>query len=215
MELAFIHRLRSHWEPDEFSTGWNLVRLGVPFTRNHLSRTKILTPGSSKFRVNGAKILNHPVWTKCQVKLYSRSKIRPVSCEKGLIWRRYCSCDLHNRNPINIMEKRLVWHSFAENVIFTSLLCHRRSCPFRKRSLPFLRHLEIFDLLLRVFLWKRKKIATQGQTRRRTRTLRILMSLPYHWHYHTDPPKIPKNLSKYTNKLSFLTITSITGHPSP
>ena len=32
--------------------------------------------------------------------------------------------------------------------------------PFRKRSLPFLRH---FDLLLRVFLLNRKKITTQSQ----------------------------------------------------
>ena len=36
----------------------------------------------------------------------------------------------------------------------------RHSCPFRKRSLPFLRHLrqkdKIFDLLLKAFLLKRK-----------------------------------------------------------
>ena len=37
-----------------------------------------------------------------------------------------------------------------------------------------------FDLLLRVFLSKRNKIATQGQTRPRTRTFRIVISLPYH-----------------------------------
>ena len=29
------------------------------------------------------------------------------------------------------------------------------------------------------------------------------------------PAKIPKILSKYTNKLSFLTVTSIIGDPSP
>ena len=66
-----------------------------------------------------------------------------------------------------------------------------------------------------MFLWKRKKIATLVQTRPLTRTLRILISLPYHYTTPTDPAKIPKNLSKHTNKLSFLSVTSITGDPSP
>ena len=38
---------------------------------------------------------------------------------------------------------------------------------------------------------------------------------PLPLHYHTDHAKIPKNLSKHTNKLSFLSVTSITGDPSP
>ena len=37
----------------------------------------------------------------------------------------------------------------------------------------------------------------------------IPLTLPH------QPAKIPKILSKYTNKLSFLTVTSITGDPSP
>ena len=41
---------------------------------------------------------------------------------------------------------------------------------------------------------------------RRTRIFRILISLPYHY-TPRRPAKIPKNLSKYTNKLSFLTAT--------
>ena len=63
----------------EFSTGLKLVRFGVQFTLNHLNRTKIQT--RSKFSLNKAKILNSPVWTKCLVKYFSRSKIRSVECE--------------------------------------------------------------------------------------------------------------------------------------
>ena len=40
----------------------------------------------------------------------------------------------------------------------SQILMSRRSCPFRKRSLPFLRHLEIFDLFLSVSI-KKKGVA--------------------------------------------------------
>ena len=48
--------------------------------RDHFNRTKIQTPNCSKFLVNWAKILNFPVWTKCQVKFFRRWKIRPMPC---------------------------------------------------------------------------------------------------------------------------------------
>ena len=48
----------------------------------------------------------------------------------------------------------------------------------------------------------------------RTRTFRIPISLPYHYST-TTTAKGPKNSSTYTSKLSFLTVTSITGDPSP
>ena len=38
----------------------------------------------SKFRVIREKILNGSVWTKCTVKFFSRSKIRPVPCDRSL-----------------------------------------------------------------------------------------------------------------------------------
>ena len=52
-----------------------------------------------------------------------------------------------------------------------------------------------FDLLLRVFLHvlKSKKIATQG----RTRTFRILISLPYH--YTTTPTRQMSGKFNYIN----------------
>ena len=68
---------------DHFSTGWKFVILGFPFTRIHLKRTKIYTPSRSMFGVNRA-ILNGPVWTKCPVKIFSRSKIRAMPCERTL-----------------------------------------------------------------------------------------------------------------------------------
>ena len=36
-------------------------------------------------RVNSAKILNSSIRTKCPVKFFNRSKIRPVRCERGLM----------------------------------------------------------------------------------------------------------------------------------
>ena len=59
-------------------------------------------------------------------------------------------------------------------------LC-RRSCLFRKRSLPF------SDLLLKVFLLKRKKIATQGWpwTSNSDLSYPTLSSLPLHYHTPT------------------------------
>lgn len=38
---AISHLGYLHTAPDEFSTGWTLVRLGVPFSQNHADRTKI------------------------------------------------------------------------------------------------------------------------------------------------------------------------------
>ena len=65
---------------------------------------------------------------------------------------------------------------------------------------------ERFDLLLRMFRWKRKK------TQRRTRTYRILTFLLYHCTTTRtrQNSKIPKNLIGDTSKLSLLTVTS--GH---
>ena len=67
------------------STGWRFVRLGIPFTRIHPKCTKSYTPIYSKFPVNRAKILNCPVWTKCQVKFFSQSKICLVPWERSLL----------------------------------------------------------------------------------------------------------------------------------
>ena len=63
-----MHLGNVHSVSDNIWTGWKFVCLGVSFKRNHLNRTKIQTFGRSKFRVNGQKILNGPVWTKCPVK---------------------------------------------------------------------------------------------------------------------------------------------------
>ena len=67
-------------------------------------------------------------------------------------------------------------------------VCRRCSCPFRKRSLPFLRQ-KGFDLLWRVFLSKREKIATQGQTWTSNSDHSYPNISPLPLHYHTDPPK--------------------------
>ena len=76
-----IENLRQRQTANEFSTDWKLVRSGFPFTWNQAIRMKIWTPSPSKSRVNRAKILNGLVWTKCPVKFFSRSKIRPVPSE--------------------------------------------------------------------------------------------------------------------------------------
>ena len=62
----------------------------------------------------------------------------------------------------------------------------RSSGPFRKQLLPFLRH-KIFDLLLRVFLSKRKKIAIQGRTQTSNSDLSYPHLSPLPLHYHIDP----------------------------
>ena len=67
-------------------------------------------------------------------------------------------------------------------------VCRRCSCPFRKRSLPFLRQ-KGFDLLWRLFLSKRKKIATQGQTWTSNSDHSYPSQSPLPLHCHTDPPK--------------------------
>ena len=69
--------------------------LGVPFTRNRLNRTEIQTPGGSKFRVNRAQILNGPVWTKCPIKIFSRSKVHPKRYEHSLKSHRSSKCWLY------------------------------------------------------------------------------------------------------------------------
>ena len=79
------------------------------------------------------------------------------------------------------------------------------------------RPLEKFDLLLRVFRLKRRKIPRSpgSNPEPRTRTCRILTFLLCH--YTTTRTrqnfKIPKNLNGDTSKLSFLTVTS--GHFFP
>ena len=62
--LPCVHVLRKTWElgyvhtvPDEFSTGWKFVHLGVPFTRNHAKRTKSRRVAVQKFeRQNRGRI---------------------------------------------------------------------------------------------------------------------------------------------------------------
>ena len=58
--LFCTFRLRSHGNA-RISTGWKFVRLVVPFTRNHLTRTKLQTSSRSKFRMIYAKINNQTV----------------------------------------------------------------------------------------------------------------------------------------------------------
>ena len=60
-------------------------------------------------------MLNSPVWTKCSVKFFGRSKIRPVSCERGLSGR------LQEVVP---QEKETTGGLFREDVR-THLLCGR------------------------------------------------------------------------------------------
>ena len=81
--------------------------------------------------------------------------------------------------------------------LFVATTGRRGSCPFRKRSLPFLRH-----FFLRVFLLKEKEIPTQGSNPDHSHRNLCLSPL----HYHTDPPKV-----KYVHKKTvFLTVTSVT-----
>ena len=91
----------------------------------------------------------------------------------------------------------------ATVVLFVSGRCHFYIKTTRK----------FFYLLLRVFLLKRKKIAIKPGPR--AQTFCILNSLPYLTTLPNQLAKIPKKLSTYTSKLSFRTVTSITGDPSP
>ena len=89
--------LRSHGTGQNFRPVENFVRFGVAFTRNHLAVRKFRSLRHLKFRVNRAKILNRPVWTKGQVRFFFRQlrKIRPVTSERTLIqWSEcYAFCD--------------------------------------------------------------------------------------------------------------------------
>ena len=81
---------------------------------------------------------------------------------------------------------------------FSTYYLRRCSCPFRKQSLPFSRN------FIGIFLNDSKSDLEPGP-----RTCASpLTTIP-------KPTKIPKNLSTYTSKLSFLTVTSVTGDPSP
>ena len=75
------YALRQRSVSENIWTGWKFVCLGVSFTRNHLNRKKIQTFSRSKFRVNGQKILNSLVWTKCPVKYSAGRKF--VWCRGG------------------------------------------------------------------------------------------------------------------------------------
>ena len=91
----------------------------------------------------------------------------------------------------------------------------RGSCPFRKRSLPFVRHLEnIWPVIENAFLLKERKSQPRAvKPGPRTRTFRFL-SLSLTTTLPHRPAKIPKKLSTYTSKPFFLTVTSIAGDPS-
>ena len=83
---------------------------------------------------------------------------------------------------------------------FSTYYLRHCSCPFRKRSLPFLRN------LIGIILNDRK---LQARVKPGPRTCAFpLTTIP-------KPAKIPKNLSTYTSKLSFLTVTSVRDDPSP
>ena len=83
---------------------------------------------------------------------------------------------------------------------YPSTVCRRCSCPFRKRSLPFLRQ-KGFDLLWTVFLYQReRKSQPKVKPGLQTRTICILISLPYH--YTTTP--IRQNAEKFKYCLVFI-----------
>ena len=65
--------------------------------------------------------------------------------------------------------------------------------PFVNGRCHFYNTWIIFDLVLRLFLLKRKNVASQGGTR----TFRILISLPYH--FTTSPIRQNYEKFKYTN----------------
>ena len=66
--------LRSHGKGQNFRPVENFVRFGVAFTQNHLAVRKFRRLRHLKFRVNRAKILNRPVWTKGQVRFFDSSE---------------------------------------------------------------------------------------------------------------------------------------------
>ena len=67
--------------------------------------------------------------------------------------------------------------------------------PFVNGRCHFYNTWIIFDLVLRLFLLKRKSVASQG----RSRTFRILISLPYH--FTTSP--IRQNYEKFKSTWSY------------
>ena len=92
----------------------------------------------------------------------------------------------------------------------------RGSCPFRKRLLPILRHLENFWPIIESVSIKRKKIVTQGRTWTSNADLSYPKLSPLPLLNTTTPTRQNSEKFKlYTSKLSSLTVTSMTGDPSP
>ena len=90
----------------------------------------------------------------------------------------------------------------------------RYGCLFRKRSLPFLKHLgNLWPVSWSVSI-KKKENRDQGSNLDLEPGLSYpnLFLLPLHC--HSDPAKFRKKISTYTSKLFFLTATSITGDPA-
>ena len=92
----------------------------------------------------------------------------------------------------------------------------RGSCPFRKRLLPILRHLENFLPIIECVSIKRKKIVTQGRTWTSNPDLSYPKLSPLPLLNTTTPTRQNSEKFKlYTSKLSSLTATLMTGDPSP
>ena len=111
------------------------------------------------------------------------------------------------------MEILIFDYVYMKGGVTRHMLPHLSGVPHLELNRPF----EKFDLLLRVFRLKRRKIPRNpgSNPEPRTRTCRILTFLLSH--YTTtltrQNSKIPKNLNGDTSKLSFLTVTS--GHFFP
>ena len=130
--------------------------LDVSFTRNHLNRTKIQTFGRSKFRVNGQKILNGLVWTKCPVKYSGGRKF--VRCRVGTKRGQNLCTRCQTRENIctfcGAQENISTVCQARENICNVCRACTKRKhAPSAKRSKAF------------AFSIKREKIYAQSAER--------------------------------------------------
>ena len=91
-------------------------------------------------------------------------------------------------------------------MICTSL--RRHVVPFVNGRFHFYDTWKSFDLLLRVFLWKRNKMATHSQTRALNQDPSYPNLSPLSQHYHIDPPKFPRIFNNYSSSPNGLWVKS-------
>ena len=97
---------------------------------------------------------------------------------KKLATRVTCGAETRKARKKRLLSRPCLWH------------LRRCSCTFRKRSLPFLRHLENFGPVIESISMKKKQNRNPGSNQALNPYPSYPNLLPIH--YHTKPPKFRK-----------------------